>query len=277
MQSIESLKIISLVDNITYKRGLMAEHGLSFLIKLPDAHILFDTGQSNLLLHNAKQLGEDLTLVSHVIVSHGHYDHTGGLEAFLQINDHALIWMKKEALQNKYSLATGELTDISIPFDLNKYSHRIRFVDDAAYPLPGVCLLGQIPATTTYETVHPKLKSGSMKQPLDDTFDDELVMYCIVNKKIVVISGCAHRGIINTLNAVREHSGINEFALIIGGTHLNGMPAHRLTATSQALKQLSIDSIMPCHCTGIQAYHQLSATLQCHVAYAQTGTVIKVG
>jgi len=271
-----SVKIVSLVDNITYKRGLKAEHGLSLLIKLPDCHILFDTGQSDLLIHNARELGEDLSLVKHVVISHGHYDHAGGLEAFLAINDHATIWIKPQAQESKFSLSTGEVQSIGMSCDLVSYNHRIRFVEGNVEVADGVFLLGDIPMRTSYETVNPKLKRGDMSSPEPDLFEDEVVLYVVQNQSIVVIAGCAHRGIVNTLEAVKKASGLEQFSLILGGTHLNGAPQHRLTATTKALSAMDIKSLMPCHCTGIQAYHHLSAHLKCHVAYAQTGTVVRV-
>jgi 7,8-dihydropterin-6-yl-methyl-4-(beta-D-ribofuranosyl)aminobenzene 5'-phosphate synthase len=271
-----SIKIVSLVDNITYKRGLKAEHGLSLLIKLPDCHILFDTGQSDLLVHNARELGEDLSLVKHVVISHGHYDHAGGLEAFLAINDHATIWMKPQAQSPKFSLSTGEAQYIGMPCDLMNYSHRIRLIEGNMEIANGVFLLGDIPMCTSYETVNPKLKQCDESSLEPDLFEDEAVMHVIQNQSVVVIAGCAHRGIVNTLEAVKKASGMQQFSLVMGGTHLNGAPQHRITATTQALSAMDIKSLMPCHCTGIQAYHHLSAHLKCHVAYAQTGTVVRV-
>lgn len=272
----EKTKVITLVDNVTYKQGLKAEHGLSFLIKTSHAHILFDTAQTGMLLDNAQVLGEDLMEVTHVVISHGHYDHTGGLSDFLELNPHARVWVHPKAFDNKYSTATGYLRPIGIPRTVGAFAHRFSFVTKATEICPNVWLIPQIEQCTSYETVNPKLLCGELDATVPDTFDDELAMYIRHPDGVTLVSGCAHRGIVNTINTVKKHSGLNKFKLIIGGTHLNGAPAHRLEATVAALQATRIVSLMPNHCTGITAYSLLAARLQCHVAYAQTGSVVCV-
>lgn len=89
------MKIITLIENTVYKKGLKAEHGLAFLVKTPTMHILFDTGQTGEFMANAQKMGEDLQAVDAVVLSHGHYDHAGGLQAFLDFNAHAKVYLKK--------------------------------------------------------------------------------------------------------------------------------------------------------------------------------------
>ncbi|MFT3740860.1 MAG: MBL fold metallo-hydrolase [Breznakibacter sp.] len=269
-------KIITLVDNITYKQGLKAEHGLSFLLKIDSIHILFDTGQSNLFIDNATILGEDLQKITHVVISHGHYDHTGGLKAFMELNAHARIWIHSKALDAKFSIATGQSRFIGIGTDLTGFMHRFSFVDIPTEICDNVWLLPRIEQYTSYETLNANLLCGTAEAPVPDPFDDELVMYIRHPHGVTLVSGCAHRGIVNAVEAVKAHSGQDTFKLIIGGTHLNGAPLHRIKATSAALKGTHIESFMPNHCTGIAAYSHLSANLDCHVSYAQTGTVVCV-
>jgi 7,8-dihydropterin-6-yl-methyl-4-(beta-D-ribofuranosyl)aminobenzene 5'-phosphate synthase len=269
-------KIVTLVDNVVYKQNLKAEHGLSFLVKTATTQLLFDTGQTDLFMHNANVLGEDLQQVAHVVVSHGHYDHTGGLFAFLKMNTHATLWMHPLAVENKQSTATGEARAIGIPFGLDEFSHRIKLVDKAVEIEPNVWLLPQIALRTTYETANPKLLVQQHGQLIPDPFNDELVMYLRHPEGLVLVSGCAHRGIVNTLLAVSAHANCNHFKLVTGGTHLNGAPSHRLEATAEALTNMAIDSFMPNHCTGIAAYSYLAAKLPFHTAYSQTGSVVCV-
>jgi 7,8-dihydropterin-6-yl-methyl-4-(beta-D-ribofuranosyl)aminobenzene 5'-phosphate synthase len=269
------MKIITLLDNITYKKKLKGEHGLSFLIKTDDGLlILFDTGQSNQFIENAQILGEDLKNVDAVVISHGHYDHTGGLNAFLQLNTKAVVWMKKGALSPKFSIATGELSPIGVPPLAKQHLSRIRFLDNDTTIYPGVVVLANIPMVTSFETVNPKLLVHRDNQYQPDHFPDELMLYVINQQKAVAISGCAHRGIINTLKAVTVHSGIDHFSLVTGGTHLNGCADHRLQATINELNRMKIDRLMPNHCTGTEAYCQMRTSLHTQVSYAQTGTVV---
>lgn len=269
------LKIITLIDNIVYKNGLKAEHGLSFLIKTPDMHILFDTGQTAEFIANAQHLGEDLMAVTAVVLSHGHYDHAGGLEAFLKFNPHATVYLKKEALGDKFSSSTGEIRPIGIPFDVTPYLHRFCFVEDELSLAPDIVLLGKIDRTTRYETDNTKLLINHNQAFCPDPFNDELVLYIKQPNGVVIVSGCAHRGVVNTLKSITAHAQTDQIKLFIGGTHLNGAPDHRLSATTQTLAGMHIEQMMPNHCTGIEAYVMLNKNLKA-VSYASTGTVISV-
>ena len=270
------IKIITLIDNVTYKEGLKGEHGLSFLVKTPDIKILFDTGQSDQFIKNATLLGEDLTDVDYLVISHGHYDHTGGIQAFLELNNKAKIIINENAFEDKFSKSTGVIRPIGMSVAKDSIKRRVQLVTDSLELNTGIWVLGNIINQTTYETVNPKLLVSRESNLVSDTFEDELVLYLIHHHQLIIISGCAHHGIINTINAVEKHSGIDSIRLITGGTHLNGAPNHRIEATVNDLKKMKIDSLMPNHCTGIAAYQYLSEHLDFHVAYSSTGTMVTV-
>src|SRR4030042_201329 len=120
------MKIVTLIDNIVYKTGLIAEHGFSVYLETGDKKILFDTGQSGNFIKNASLLGIDITSVDYCIVSHGHYDHTGGLYEFCKVNSKAKILMKKEAMLQKYKSNTSY---IGVPFSAFLFNNRIEFID----------------------------------------------------------------------------------------------------------------------------------------------------
>ena len=270
------MKIVTLIENIVYRKDLKAEHGLSFLIKTENRHILFDTGQSGEFIENASKMGEDLSLVDTVILSHGHYDHAGGLSAFLNMNQHAKLYMKRPALETKYSKSSGEIRSIGIPSDLTPFMHRICFVDEAVELDSSMVILGNIERTTSYETENSKLLIEQSGNYTPDPFNDELVLYIKQNNELTIVSGCSHRGMINTINSIMAHSGLNSIRLFIGGTHLNGAPSHRLEATTQALAEMKIQQLMPNHCTGIQAYIHLEKNLTAMTLYASTGTIVTI-
>lgn len=268
------IKIITLVENITYQQGIKGEHGLSFLIKTDDLTLLFDTGQTDQFIQNAEAFGEDLSKVDYLIISHGHYDHAGGILAFLNYNKTAKVLIKQEAFNDKFSKASGSVRPVGIPHNLHNHFHRFQYVTNFINISSSICILSEIKSQTSYETPNTRLLINSDSGMIPDPFNDELVLYLIHNNELVVISGCAHRGIINTLFAIQQHSGLTDFRFIIGGTHLNGAPTHRLKATAEAMNEMQIKALMPNHCTGISAYQYLVDNVQSKISYASTGTVV---
>lgn len=179
-------------------------------------------------------------------------------------------------MNNKYSTSTGDIHHIGIPFDVSPYLHRFCFVDEAVELAPGIVLMGKIDRSVSYETENNKLLVECEQSFCPDPFDDELVMYLTHHEGLVVVSGCAHRGVVNTLRSIMAHAQTKVVRLFIGGTHLNGAPDHRLCATAQALSDMNIIQMMPNHCTGIHAYGLLEKEMEVLVSYASTGTVVTI-
>ena len=140
--------ITTLVENCVYNRKLEAEHGLSLYVRTPEKRILFDTGQSDLLLRNATLLHIDLKAVDALVLSHGHSDHTGGLRAFLAENDRATVFCKRDALNRKFKKERENgLLDAS-SLDLSRFC----FVDEVTEIYPGVVLCPDIPLSQKEDT-----------------------------------------------------------------------------------------------------------------------------
>jgi len=143
------MKVTTLVENLTYKSGLLAEHGLSFYIETESKKILFDTGQSDVFVRNAQALGIDLTEVDAVVISHGHYDHAGGLNTFLRLNQKAKVYLKRAALADKYH---GTSRYIGAAVNSSLASGRIVFVDDQLELDRGLFIIPQTPIVNPADT-----------------------------------------------------------------------------------------------------------------------------
>ncbi len=268
------MKITVLIDNETQNPALETEHGLSFFVEHPDFNLLFDTGKSDLLLRNATQLGIDLSTVDYVVLSHGHYDHTGGLEAFLSVNDKARILLKKEALLEKWSSSTGEEREIGLPLKnkLHAYNDRLVFVDDFLSPHPGILLFGKIQKTAETPFVDPylflKLPSG---ENVPDHFSDELILVLTHNGTNVVFTGCAHNGIANMLTTVKSRPQFSFINLVIGGTHLKRADDYHINALVDKLHEFNIKKMILNHCSGISQVDKLKKQLDMDITYGFCG------
>jgi 7,8-dihydropterin-6-yl-methyl-4-(beta-D-ribofuranosyl)aminobenzene 5'-phosphate synthase len=231
---------------------------LSFLVESDEANVLFDTGQSFSAVHNAELLGVDLTKVDKIVLSHGHFDHTGGLKSVLsrmgkeiEVIAHPDIW------QAKYALGEGGgARYIGIPFsrkELEDLGARFRLTPEPVAISESIMTSGEIPQLTDYETIEPYLvvKENSGFRP--DIFRDDQALIIKTPPGLVVVLGCAHRGIINTLYHAQKISGEERIDTVVGGCHLINATEERIWQTIAALKELGVKRLGVCHCTGLVA------------------------
>lgn len=285
------LEIISLMDNtvdflssntrkevhsfqhsLHWNKGLPhAENGFAMLIRVQcdgeTTSILFDTGTSpNGVCQNAKLMGIDLGEVSTVILSHGHYDHFGGLAAVvkaigridLQIIAHEDT-VKPRAVAN----SKGELREY--PTFPDQKSLGPAKVVDTKQPLliasGFACITGEIPRTTDFETgmANNRILREGVWVPDPLLVDERALVFNVKAKGLVVISGCAHAGIINTIRYAKQITGGEKVCGVFGGFHLSGRDFEmRIPQTVTALKKIGPDLVVPSHCTGWRALRALS-------------------
>jgi 7,8-dihydropterin-6-yl-methyl-4-(beta-D-ribofuranosyl)aminobenzene 5'-phosphate synthase len=252
------LKITTLSENTAGGGIVLAESGLSILIETETVTILFDTGQSLSASYNADILGVDLSKIDKIVLSHGHYDHTGGLRQVLQrmrkrveIIAHPDIWAPKYARRRGYPDRY-----IGIPFqraDLESLGARFNLTREPVRITDDIMTTGEVPMITDFEQIDRSLfvKEGNDFKP-DDLLDDQAL---IINtgSGLVVVLGCAHRGMINTLYHAQRLTGVQEIRLVIGGSHLIGASEERIWRTITALKELGVGRIGVSHCTGLPA------------------------
>jgi 7,8-dihydropterin-6-yl-methyl-4-(beta-D-ribofuranosyl)aminobenzene 5'-phosphate synthase len=270
----KKVKVTILVENSAESRGLLAEHGLAYWIEVGSQHILFDTGQGEVLLSNAQRLGAPLHQVDIVVISHGHYDHTGGLANLLRGSRPAMIFLHPDARKPKFAESKdGSSREIGIPpaceQALQQYGGSVVLTDEPKVVSNGLMVTGPVPRTTDFEdTGGPFFLDADCRKP-DPLVDDQAVFF-ESSRGTVVLLGCAHAGVINTLRFVRQLTNQQPIYAVLGGMHLVGASAHRLTATIDEMRQLQIDGLGPAHCTGRAATAALwdafpNQCVPCHV------------
>ena len=243
-----------------------AEHGFCMLVRVfrnqETCTILFDTGvSSNGVIMNAKRMGIDLSEVSYVVLSHGHYDHFGGLQAIVEVVnkiDLPIITHEDMVKRRETASLSGDIREYP-PFPNLKQLTPAKIVNTKKPHLIAndlACITGEIPRKVTFEKglMQNKIYSDNSWQPDLLVLDDRALVINIKDKGLVIISGCAHAGIINTIRYAQQITGLAKVYAILGGFHLAGKEFQkRIEPTIEELKEINPELIVPSHCTGWRA------------------------
>ncbi len=266
--------ITILVDNQA-AAGLVAEHGLSLEIVSGGQSILFDTGQGSALARNARLLDVDLRKTSVLVLSHGHYDHTGGIPDVLRPGRKIHVFGHPAISQPRYSIRDGRPRAIAMPpesaVDLGRlpWSY-LHWVQRPASLTAKIGVTGPIPRETTFEdTGGPFYLDPEGRR--EDPILDDLALWIQTDDGLVVCVGCCHAGLINTLQYVRRLNRGQRLRAVIGGFHLLQASDARLDRTAAALRSLEPDLVVPCHCTGDRGVAALRAVLGERVSPGEAG------
>jgi 7,8-dihydropterin-6-yl-methyl-4-(beta-D-ribofuranosyl)aminobenzene 5'-phosphate synthase len=269
------MQLTILVDNHAAD-GLRKEHGLSFLVDTDAGMLLFDAGQSDAWTANLRALGKDPTGIRAVCLSHGHYDHTGGL-AFLPRTNRVPCYIHPECVWPRYAVDANSVRSIGVPSGVFSSGPQFVYNRTALEILPGVTLSGEIPMAV--ETPDPS--QGRYFNDTDgrnpDMFIDEQCLIIRDGDKIAVLIGCSHRGVENNVAAAMEIAGTDRLSLLAGGMHLGRADDRRLDCAADYLSSLKIDQIVCCHCTGDRAFEFLSDRLGGRVSQGRAGMRFNVG
>jgi 7,8-dihydropterin-6-yl-methyl-4-(beta-D-ribofuranosyl)aminobenzene 5'-phosphate synthase len=264
--------------------GLLAEHGLAILVEAHGKRVLFDAGQTNTALHNARQLGLELTAVDAIVLSHGHYDHTGGLRSVLQEMSRAgrqlPVFAHPQVFAPRYSLREGERARYTgLPFreeELAALGAQFHYSAGPMEIFPGIWTTGEVPRHS-FEQVDDALRVQAPEGWRQDEVADDQGLVVRTPRGLVVVLGCAHSGIVNTLDYVRQFTGESRLHAVVGGTHLGLGTKGKLEPSLQALKEMGIERLGVSHCTGPLAAARLAEAFGPAFFFNNVGTVAELG
>ncbi|KEI98337.1 MBL fold metallo-hydrolase [Clostridium botulinum] len=278
------MKLIALIENKS-NSDLIGEHGLAIHIEYNGKHYLLDTGASDYFTDNALKLGVDLSRVDAAILSHSHYDHSGGYNGFFYINKRANVYVRKEAKELCYGKIGPFKRYIGIPKDiLNKYADRFIYVHEDYIINEGVWLISH--KTDNLEArgkkAHMYRMTNNGLKP--DDFHHEQSLVFDTDDGLVILNSCSHGGIDNIVEEVKATFEGKKVLAVIGGFHLMGftgtssmsIKSEEVEALGNRLVDLGVEHIYTCHCTGDPAYKILKKTLGDRVEYFSTGTVVEL-
>lgn len=265
------MKIITLIENTVSKKDLVAEHGLSFFIQHEDANILFDTGQSKNFAQNAELLGIDISTIDYLIISHGHYDHVGGLAHFIENNNKAKIFLKEEALWSKMKNDRY----IGISKQINVKNTRFQFVNKITEIVKGIFI---IPETNLFFPIDRHFDNFFIQhegENIKDEFSDELFLALKNEAGVSILSSCSHSGITNMAETAKRHFKL-PLVDIIGGFHIRKANELVVDHIADYFIENKISKVFTCHCTGLEKFNQLRSKCGEMVSYNETGNQILI-
>ena len=277
------MRIINLVENELGNSGCEAAHGLSFYVETENHKLLFDSSPSDVVIRNAQKLGVDLTIVDTVILSHGHYDHSGGILPFVELNPRAKIYMQQNAGGEYYA------------FDGEEQGFRYIGIDKKILLLPQVQLLkgdtkldDELQVFTVDQRAYPlpstnkRLRELCNGQYIQDEFHHEQNLLLTTDGKKILFCGCAHNGILNVMETLERKFGLASLPdLVIGGFHLmkrtefSEADIVEVTEIANRLRAYKAH-FATCHCTGLPVFNQMKEIMGEQLSYVRSGDKVIV-
>ncbi len=257
------ITVTTLVENTAGVPSLYGEWGQSLLVEADGLRILFDTGPSRHILDNAEKLGIDLSTIDKIVISHGHYDHTGGLESVLVLikgsgnrPEGIEVIAHPDIFQEKYFHLKGLVTrDIGMPCaraELEALGARFNLSRDPVRLSENIMTTGEVQISVDYEQIDANLHVKDAEDYIPDLLADDLSMVIKTEKGLIILLGCGHRGLINTILHAQKITGVNQIYAVIGGTHLVSASKIQMDETIKALKNFKISKLGVSHCTGLK-------------------------
>ncbi len=250
------VKITTLSEN-SAGAGCIGEWGLSMLVEADGKKILFDTGAGVAAVHNADLMGVDFSTIDKMVLSHGHYDHTGGLLEVMkragkqEIIAHPDVWARKYG-----SLDNTPARYVGIPFireSLEVMGASFNLTAEPVKLSEHIMTTGEVPMLNDYEMVETYLRVMEGNDLKQDKINDDLSLVIDTDFGLVVVLGCAHHGIVNNLQQAKKVTGKDNIYAAIGGTHLVHASKDRLEKTAAALLEMGVQYLGVSHCTGFGA------------------------
>jgi len=282
MLQTKDLRITTIIDNSTADSRVLGEWGLSVLVEAGSNTFLLDTGMSEATVRNADSLHLDLRNIEAIVLSHGHYDHTGGLQSVLQrIGRHEVrIIAHPAVLDSKYGYNSKKKTYhyAGIPYRqdlLEDLGGRFEFQREPVWLTEDIAASGEEPLSTNFESVADNLCLKEKDRFVQDPMADDQSLYIRTELGLIVILGCAHRGMINIITHARRLMDTERVYMVIGGTHLSRASEQQIDETIRALREMDIHWLGVSHCTGLEVSARLAGEFAGRFFFNSSGTVVQ--
>jgi len=268
-------------------KSIHAEHGLSYYVETVvngrTTSCMFDYGLDPVgVMNNIAMLGLDLGKANAFSLSHGHFDHWMAAVEILRQNQSKIspgtpFYLGEEAFLRRYSLRPGTNDAMDIgqlkKEDIEALGLKVVEVKDPVQVIPGAYFTGNIPRVSAYEKINPSLlvKRGETREP-DDFQGEQALFFKVKGKGLVVLSGCAHRGIVNTVKQAQKVAGTDKLIAVMGGFHLINAKPEIIEQTVADIKAMKPDHIVPTHCTGFEAVTAFGKAMPAEFVLNTAGT-----
>lgn len=275
-----SVKITTLIENNTDDNSfLYNEHGVSFFIEADDINIIFDTGQSGKFIDNANKLNIDLKQANYLVLSHGHYDHSGGVTNLVkEIGNSFQIIINDKFSNNKYAYDENRYRYIGNCFDkkyLEDNNISVKYINEGMYSISSnIIVASNFIRKTNFEKLSDRFFIELNGKFEKDTFLDEIALAIKLKEGLLVILGCSHVGVVNILETLIQRTNMPIYG-IVGGTHLIEADQLRLEETIKYFKEKDIKLIGVSHCTGENNVARLKTEFKDRFIYNNTGMQLK--